>query len=353
MTDHKECRVCNKEKNTVEVRADDKERYIEEDRTDCKESSTAEKRTNDQENTTAEIEVLWKQAIQNAKKKDNFDLEKECYISTKREVPLIRFRAFDDYKEVNAFFSTRFGGESTGYLASLNLGFDRGDTLETVGRNFQRICHSAGVDAKNLVLSDQVHDTKVRYVIKKDTCKNEIKKKLKGIDGLVTDQKEVCLATSYADCVPLFFYDPVRHIIASSHSGWRGTVGKIGTKTIQKMHELFGSKPEEMIVVVGPSICADCYEVSIDVIEEFAKKYTPEQMKKIAYCSDVQEKKYQLNLWKANELQFLDAGVKKENIHISGLCTCCNPKLLYSHRASLGKRGNLNGFISLSSDYAL
>ena len=82
----------------------------------------------------------------------------------------------------------------------------------------------------------------------------QIKKKLKSIDGLVTDQREICLATSYADCVPLFFYDPVRHIIASSHSGWRGTVGKIGTKTIQKMHELFGTMAKDLIVVIGPSI---------------------------------------------------------------------------------------------------
>lgn len=317
--------------------------------TEVKEHNTFYSEEGVNEKNTKEVDTLWKHAVYNAKKKDYFDLEKECYLCTKHEVPLIRFHAFDDYEEVNAFFSTRFGGESTGYLSSLNLGFERGDSLETVERNYQRICKSAGIHAGNLVLSDQVHDTKIRYVTKEDSCMEQIKKKLKGIDGLVTDQREICLATSYADCVPLFFYDPVRHIIASSHSGWRGMVGKIGTKTIQKMHELFGTMAKDLIVVIGPSICADCYEVSVDVIEEFEKKYTPEQMKEIAYCSDVPKKKYQLNLWKANELQFLDAGVKKENIHLSGLCTCCNPKLLYSHRASKGKRGNLNGFISLSS----
>ena len=113
---------------------------------------------------------------------------------------MIRFHAFDDYEEVNAFFSTRFGGESTGYLSSLNLGFERGDSLETVERNYQRICKSAGIHAGNLVLSDQVHDTKVRYVTKEDSCMEQIKKKLKSIDGPMTTIKSLAIVPN-SSCI--------------------------------------------------------------------------------------------------------------------------------------------------------
>ena len=266
------------------------------------------------------------------------------------EVPFLTYPLFEKTGVVKSAVSTRIGGVSKGCYESMNLSFDRGDDKDAVMENFQRIASAIGTNCHDMVLSRQTHTANVRVVTEEDKGKGIVRERdYTDVDGLVTNVPGICLVTSYADCVPLFFYDPVRHIIASSHSGWRGTVGKIGTKTIQKMHELFGTMAKDLIVVIGPSICADCYEVSVDVIEEFEKKYTPEQMKEIAYCSDVPKKKYQLNLWKANELQFLDAGVKKENIHLSGLCTCCNPKLLYSHRASKGKRGNLNGFISLSS----
>ena len=113
---------------------------------------------------------------------------------------------------------------------------------------------------------------------------------------------------------------------------------------------LFGCEKKNIIAVIGPSICQECYEVSQDVMNALKEQYSEEQMKEIVYCSSKEEadkKKYQLNLWKANALQLKEAGLLKENIHISGICTCCNSKLLFSHRASKGKRGNLNGFISL------
>lgn len=283
-----------------------------------------------------EIRKLWEQAK-----------TKECYLEHADGVPLIRFHAFDGMEFVNAAFSTRYGGISTGELGSLNLGFGRGDSDETVSTNYRLFCESMGVSAESLVLSDQVHDTRIAVVTKEDTCHEVIAKKLQGMDGLMTDQSNVCLATSYADCVPLFFVDPVKRVIAASHSGWRGTVEKMGRKTVDKMQEQFASRKEDIVAVIGPSICQSCYEVSQDVMDAFEENYTKEQMREIAYCSNPELKKYQLDLWQANFWQLKEAGLLPENIHISGICTCCNPKLLFSHRASQGKRGNLNGFISL------
>ena len=313
--------------------------------TEVKEHNTFYSEEGVNEKNTKEVDTLWKHAVYNAKKKDYFDLEKECYLCTKHEVPLIRFHAFDDYEEVNAFFSTRFGGESTGYLSSLNLGFERGDSLETVERNYQRICKSAGIHAGNLVLSDQVHDTKIRYVTKEDSCMEQIKKKLKSIDGLVTDQREICLATSYADCVPLYFVDPIKKVIGLSHSGWRGTVGKIGKETVRVMKEHFGCDPADILAAVGPSICQDCYEVSGDVIEKFKEAFDEKDWDNLFYRKN--NGKYQLDLWKANESVFRESGICKEHIAVTNVCTHCNSKILYSHRETGDKRGNLCAFLAL------
>lgn len=271
-----------------------------------------------------------------------------CYIDDNSEVPLIRFWPFKKHNWLSLGFSTRLGGTSKGHFASLNLGFGRGDASGNVIENYKRVARAMNGSYRNLVLSGQVHGTKVIYADNTHTAGEGLSKRLEGIDGMVTKEPGLILATSYADCVPLFFADPVNKIIASSHSGWRGTTGFIGSKTIEKMQE-YGSRPEDIECIIGPSICQDCYEVSKDVIDEIKKAYPENTWKDIFYCKDQKKNKYQLDLWAANFHQMLLAGLKKENIHVSGLCTCCNNMVLFSHRASGGKRGNLNGFIMINN----
>lgn len=145
--------------------------------------------------------------------------------------------------------------------------------------------------------------------------------------------------------MPLYFVDPVHKAIGLSHSGWRGTVGKIGKVTIEKMAEQFGSDPEEIFTAIGPSICQDCYEVSEDVILEFQKAFEEKYWEKLFYKK--KNGKYQLDLWEANHIIFLKAGIKEEHISMPGICTCCNPEFLFSHRASHGRRGNLAAFLGI------
>lgn len=260
-------------------------------------------------------------------------------------IPLLTFACFDGQQDwMGMAFSTRLGGISQGYLAEMNLGWNQGDAPETVRENYRRLCKGLGVKPDRLVFSDQIHETTVEYVTDHLCAGVEIQKKLVGVDGLYTDQTDVVLATSFADCVPLFFADPVRKIIASSHSGWRGTVGQIGLHTIKQMQRQFGCQPEDIIVLIGPSICQNCYEVSEDVIRQFEAVYSEVEL------ADIVEKgaakgKYQLDLWAACYHTMKKAGILPENIQVSGICTCCHANLLFSHRATKGKRGNLNGFI--------
>ncbi len=280
--------------------------------------------------------------------------ENICYVEESGKVPFIKFKPLDNYDFVNLSFSTKLGGVSKGYFESLNFSFDRGDERKNVCENYKRACESLGADYRNLILSDQVHSDHVEYVDERYTAGEHIDKKLKDTDGIFTDKKGLILATSYADCVPMFFVDVGKKVIAASHSGWRGTVLHIGEKTVAKMCDMFGSRKEDIICIVGPSICQECYEVSEDVIDEVKKSYPEDTWSDIFYQKNEAEKirdgKYQLDLWAANYHQMKLAGLLEQNIYVSGLCTCCNSEVLYSHRATNGKRGVLNGFMYLKKD---
>lgn len=265
------------------------------------------------------------------------------------EVYYIQFPVLEQIDFIQHGFSTRFGGVSKGEFSSMNLSYTRGDRKENVDENYKRICAALGMDIKKLVLSDQVHDTVVYHATEKDVQGMELaSKKLEAIDGLVTDTEEIVLCTSYADCVPLFFVDTKRKAIGLSHSGWRGTVGKIGKKTVEKMQKEFGTEPKDIIAVIGPSICQDCYEISSDVAEAFMEILNKVQLENVLQKKE--NDKYQLNLWEANRYILMEAGIPKQNITISNVCTCCNSDILFSHRKTNGHRGNLCAFLKIKKN---
>lgn len=271
---------------------------------------------------------------------------KTAILEKGKKAPYITFPALYKIPFIKHGFSTRLGGLSSGYLSSMNLDFTRDDQI-TVLENFKIICHSMGLNYRDLVFSHQVHKTNIRLVSNKDKGKGILRPRdYSDMDGLITNIPGIPLVTFYADCVPLYFVDIEKKAIGLSHSGWRGTVARMGEKTINSMKDNFASDPKDIVAVIGPSICKDCYEVSEDVAYEFSKIFTKAQ------CQDILEEKkdnkYQLDLWKANYHILIDAGVKLENIHISGVCTACNSDLLYSHRASGGKRGSLAAFLMLN-----
>lgn len=272
--------------------------------------------------------------------------ERQIFREIEKEVPYLEYLLLTDTKIVHHGFSTRLGGVSQGCYASMNLSFTRGDDEAAVRENYRRIAKSIGVKCENMVLSQQTHTTNVRVVTEKDKGKGIVKPlDYTDVDGMVTNIHGICLVTFYADCVPLYFVDPVQKAIGLSHSGWRGTVGKIGKETIRKMEEQYGSDPKDILAAVGPSICKDCYEVSEDVILEFQKNFKERYWKDLFYRKE--NGKYQLDLWKANEIIFKESGILPEHIAVTNVCTHCNSEILYSHRTSGDRRGNLAAFLAL------
>lgn len=262
------------------------------------------------------------------------------------EVTYLTYPAFEKLEGIIHGFSTRLGGVSRGIYSSMNLSFTRGDEEEAVKENYRRIAQAIGFRTDDIVTSDQTHTANVRKVTEADRGKGiTVPRDYQDVDGMVTNVPELVLTTFYADCVPLYFADPVKRVIGLSHSGWRGTVAKIGKVTVEKMKEEYGCHPEDILAAIGPSICQDCYEVSEDVIEEFKTAFAGEYQERLYYKK--KNGKYQLNLWETNRLIFLEAGIPEANISMPGICTCCNPEFLFSHRASHGKRGNLAAFLGL------
>lgn len=246
-------------------------------------------------------------------------------------------------------FSSRLGGVSREHLGTMNLSYTRGDEKAKVDENFCRIAEILDCTPKDIVCSDQTHTTNVRIVTAADKGKGVVRQKdYTDMDGLITNEPGIALATFYADCVPLYIVDPVHHAIGLSHSGWRGTVKRMGAVTLKKMEEEYGTRPQDVYTAIGPSICQDCYEVSRDVAEEFMQAFPKEKDNPgLLYQQQENKEKFQLNLWYANECVFREAGVPKEHIAVTDICTCCNPGVLFSHRASRGRRGNLGAFLML------
>lgn len=267
-------------------------------------------------------------------------------LKEKNHVPYIQFKNLSATGIVKHGFSTRKGGVSTGIFSSMNLNFKRGDDPDAVMENYRRMAAALNMRVEDMVLSDQTHTTNVRVITEEDRGKGILKPQdYSDVDGMITNVPGIVLVTSYADCVPLYFVDPVRKAIGLSHSGWKGTVGHIGQKTVWKMHEVYGSEPKDIVAAIGPSICQSCYEVSDDVAEAFRANFTADEAEDILL--DKGNGKYQLDLWKANWYVLTDAGILPEHLSVTDLCTACHPDLLWSHRKTNGQRGGLSAFLSL------
>lgn len=268
-----------------------------------------------------------------------------------QELEYLTFPAFEESGLVEHLITTRLGGVSTGELATMNLSFTRGDREENVLENYRRIGRVLGCGSEDMVTSHQTHTVNIRHVTAADRGKGIVTPRdYENIDGLMTDEKGIALVTFYADCVPLLFLDPVHQAIGLAHSGWRGTVGRMGRCMTEAMEEAFGSKPSEMMAAVGPSICQECYEVGEEVAEQFWQVFGGRE-----HCGGIvtpgkTEGKYQLDLWLANRLILEEAGIPRTRIWVTDICTCHNSNYLFSHRGSNGRRGNLGVFLMLKKD---
>lgn len=260
-------------------------------------------------------------------------------------VPYLTYNSLSEINFINHAFSTRLGGVSEGEFTSMNMAFNRGDNPESVTENYKRICKSAGFDFDSLTASAQDHNTFVRAVTSENKGVGIYKPRdLQSVDALVTNEKGVTLVTYYADCTPLFFVDTKKKAIGLAHAGWRGTVGRIGEKVVNKMTEFYGTNPADIVAAIGPAISVCCYEVDKPCADNF---YALKDLDSSHFVFPKDNGKYMIDLLETNRQILVAAGVKNENITVSDVCTNCNSELLWSHRATKGKRGTMSAFMCI------
>ena len=261
---------------------------------------------------------------------------KTMTLNENKGVPFLTYNRLSQIDFIRHAFSTKHGGVSTGEWTSMNFAFSRGDKPENVIENYKIFSDAVGFDYNSLVTSSQDHNTYVRAVTKNE-CGIGIwrEKDMMSVDALITNEPNVTLVTHYADCTPLFFVDTVGKAIGLAHAGWRGTVGRIGEEVIKKMTTLYGTNPKDVVVAIGPAISKCCYEVDKDCAENF---YNLKDLDNSKFIFPKNDGKYMIDLLETNRQIVMKAGVKKDNIVLSDLCTKCNSDLLWCHRATNGRR---------------
>lgn len=234
---------------------------------------------------------------------------------------------------------------SEGCFASLNLGLGSPDRREAVLENRRRLAEALDIPADRFVRPYQVHGTDCLVV-----GREEVAAGLPGpadvanrVDCLLTAEPAVYLFMTFADCVPVLLFDPVRRVVGLVHAGWRGTLAGAPRRALALMGERFGSKPQEVLVGVGPSIGPCHCEVGPEVVEA-ARQAFPGSGDLLSLREDG---KAHLDLWRANAYQLEAAGVPAANVEVAGLCTVCHNDLLYSYRAGKGKTGFHGAVIGL------
>ncbi|XME02971.1 peptidoglycan editing factor PgeF [Lachnospiraceae bacterium C1.1] len=320
-------------------------------------------------------------AIKKRIEADNINRKKEKQIifNIEKSTPFLEIEGMK-LKGIKHGFSSRLGGVSSGIYESMNLGLRLDDERDKVIENYRRLSDAIGIDYREISCPDQQHHANVLEVTEKDAGNGIITELTHfDADAQITDKKGVALVVYSADCVPILFADPVKKVIASAHAGWRGTVAGIAAKTVEKMQERYGSDPADIRACIGPSIGPSNYEVDdtvikaleecryIDMSNENISKTAIEDSSNDDFAMTVKgrrdssekdlyrlyytvktKNRYMLDLWSINELILYNAGVSREHIYNTRLCTMDNHDIFFSHRYTGGKRGLNAGIIALA-----
>jgi len=263
---------------------------------------------------------------------------------------ILYLRGWNDIdNKVMAGFTTRIGGVSHTPFDTFNLGLHVKDNITDVITNRETLAKRLRFPLSQWVCAEQIHDKKVVKVTKKHVGLGvyNYEQGITGTDGIYTDNSNILLTLCFADCVPIYFFDPVKRLIGLAHAGWQGSVKNIASEIIQKWVINENVDPTNIKVVIGPSISECCYIVDDKVIE--AAREALNNTTTDHYYTEVSKGQYRLDLKTLNKLLLIENGVSPSNIEVSSYCTSCESKF-FSHRRDKGKTGRMLSFIGLKED---
>lgn len=263
------------------------------------------------------------------------------------QIKYLNCRELDNTHLVVNAFTARTGGVSRTPFNNLNLSYNVGDEESRVTENRKIILDDLSIDYRTVVTAQQVHKDKIALVRKEDKGKGTFKysKGIAQTDALITDIPGVPLLMCYADCVPIFIFDPVKKTIALIHSGRKGTELELTLKTLFRMKKTFETNPRSCLAAIFPSIGPCCYNIKeenkIDDYWLSGVKYNGEPI------SLRNKSGRSLDLRKANYGQLIEGGVEKKNIFINEICTADHPELFFSYRRDKGNTGRMAAIFML------
>ncbi len=244
---------------------------------------------------------------------------------------ILHFELFKQFKNITDFSTTRQGGCSTGNFDAFNLSYYSGDLKKNVDKNRRKLCKDLHLIENNLFVPYQTHHSEI-VIIDDDflqSKKEDQEIKLQGKDALITSLKNVSIAITTADCVPIILYAADKNVIGAVHAGWRGTVSYILKKTIQTMINHYHCNPDCIYAAIGPSISPAVFETGDEVYLTF--KDAGFDMPSISF-KHPDTRKYHINLWEANKQQLMASNIPENQIEIAGICTYSESEQFFSAR---------------------
>lgn len=259
----------------------------------------------------------------------------------------IRFISMQKWLDegVDLAFSTRLGGVSSSVFESLNLGLHVEDQNQAVLENRRRLLSVFHAQLEDAVCCQQVHGHNIARIERRDRSRGAFRldEAIPDCDAMITDCRGVYLLSFYADCIPVYFYDPSNQAVGTAHCGWKGTMGRIAARTLKTMQREYGTSAAEVKVFIGPGIGPCCFQIQPDLKTKVNAEF-PHLHDIITYNDD--ENIY-WDLPETNRQLLLEAGVKASNICTCRLCTACHPEIFYSYRREKGRTGRMGALIGL------
>lgn len=260
------------------------------------------------------------------------------------------------FKHMKAGFTTRQGGVGSTPYASLNCAYHVGDDPADVLNNRKLVAEKLGFPLESWTCGEQVHGKHVAVITAEERGKGLLDRQsaLQDTDGLVTNVPGVLLTSFYADCVPLYFYDPVQQAVGLAHAGWKGTVAGIAESMVEKMEQEYGSRRQDIHAAIGPSIGDCCYEVD-EAVMQHVRVWLDHSSGNDEYKDSASNPVYRpagndktmLNLKECNRHIMMKAGILPDHIECTTWCTSCNPELFFSYRKENGITGRMASWIGL------
>lgn len=243
-----------------------------------------------------------------------------------------------------AAFSVRLGGVSNMPFDSLNMGLHVGDEPQHVVENRKRFMQATEGQLEQMVCCQQVHGDKIKLINQSHAGlgARELETAIADTDAMITNVPGIFLTTFYADCIPVYFFDPVRKIVALAHSGWKGTMLRIAEKTMLTMITEFKCRPEDICSFIGPGIKSCCFAIDDNLADKAGHEF--------ASLSDIIRYNNDTHYWDLTatiQQCLLKAGIENNHLNICRLCTCCNADNFYSFRRDHGNTGRMGAVITL------